>query len=368
MYKYYINGDIYEVYKHIILNNKNMPNIFQNKENYLYILKKLYKKKEINSSNITYKYMTNNLKLSNIKNYIHIEEVYKYLFGINYKLFLWKYQGIILFNISLDDIKVLFNNYMKYKNINIKNNIYSINYDNFIKECHLRNILIKDFNNDLLYFILNLFNYKYPAYNFKGRYKKYWKTKENRIKTLKYLIEEDIKLEKDKIPLYLTITSIRNISDTLYNVLKKYYSSLFEWVNEVYPDYFDPRDFDINYLRNTFDSEEEHVIDDILRENFSNVIYNKRNTKESITIEGMQPDWIILMSDKVILVEYFGMWQNRYQYNTRTVEYVKKAKNKILKYDELKLYNKLFIYPEDLKSNFKKLILKINDIKGIGNK
>ena len=205
---------------------------------------------------------------------------------------------------------------------------------------------------------MNLFDNKYPAYKFKLRGNKYWDSQINRIIALKYLIEEDMKTLIEKVPLYLTLTTIRTIpnNSTLYNVLRKYYkNNLWEWVNEVYPNKFVEEDFNIGVIRNSFDSAEEHTIHDILFSKFDNVLYNQRNTKNTIRILGMEPDWFIFTNNGVWVVEYFGISNNMKDYNTRVTFYKKKTLKKIGKYEGMKWLGKVYIYPEDLKDNFKGL-------------
>lgn len=206
---------------------------------------------------------------------------------------------------------------------------------------------------------------KYAAYKFKTSSVNYWKKRENRNKALKYLIEEDMCLEIEKIPLYLTITSMRNIGKTtMYTVLKNYYSGLYEWVNEVYPDIFDPKDFDINYMRNEFDSIDEHTIDEILRDNFDNVLYNPKHNEHTIKLLGKIPDWFVFTAAGVIIIEYFGLWaKKRGMYNSRTRDYIISSKDKMEKYKTLQGYEFLYIFPEDLDKNYEGLYKKIEKFK-----
>ena len=135
-----------------------------------------------------------------------------------------------------------------------------------------------------------------------------------------------------------------------------------EWVNEVYPGKFIEEDFNIGVIRNSFDSAEEHTIHDILFGKFKNVLYNQRNTKNTIRILGMEPDWFIFTDNGVWVVEYFGISNNMKDYNTRITYYKKKTLKKIGKYEGMKWLGKVYIYPEDLKDNFKGLEEKLKVI------
>ena len=333
-YIIYRDNDIIAIYNHYIENDlKSMPKPLNNKESYLKIIKYLYDSGKLHKDNITFSLLINEYGLKSISAYLTSDEIYYYLFGDD----------------PIDD-----------NNIKIAD-IYNFNYYDII----VKSGLATSYGGDLLKFVMYYYNNKYPAYKFNIESVNYWKEKEHRVKALKYLIEEDMKLEIGKIPLYLTITSLQNIgTKTMYGVLKKYYSNLFEWVNEVYPDVFDPKDFDINYMRNEFDSIDEHTIDEILRDNFENIFYNPRNTEHTIKLLGKIPDWFIFTTTGVIIVEYFGLWnKERGMYNTRTRDYIISSKDKIEKYKTLKGYRFLYIYPEDLHNNYEGLHKKINDVK-----
>jgi hypothetical protein len=162
-----------------------------------------------------------------------------------------------------------------------------------------------------------------------------------------------MKVSLEKVPLYITLTALRNNgANTMYNVCKKYYKNLYEWINEIYPNVFDPRDFDIHYIRNDFDSIDEAEIHDILKESFKNVIYNPRNTDRTIVIDGMIPDWFIFTDIRCYIIEYFGLAVKRDTDNKRISEYQERTKYKIEKYNNIKDYGHVYIYPDDLKDNF----------------
>ncbi len=361
IYVLHRDNDIVGIYNHYIQNNlKSMPKILNNKESYLKIIEYLYDNKKLNKDNITFSLLINKYKLKSISCYLSSDEVYNYLFGDHPRRYPWIYKKFSLTNPTYFEIIIIFNNYLDEHNIKIVD-IYNFDYYNIIKKSGLAGC----YGGDSLRFVMNYYDNKHPAYKFNIASVNYWKEKENRIRALKYLIEEDMRLELEKIPLYLTITSIRNIgTTTMYTVLKNYYSGIFEWVNEVYPDVFDPKDFDINYMRNEFDSIDENTIDDILRDNFDNVLYNPKHNKHTIKLLGKIPDWFIFNTTGVTIVEYFGLWaKKRGMYNSRTRDYIISSKDKIEKYKTLQGYRFLYIYPEDLDNNYEGLHKKIEVIK-----
>lgn len=360
-YIIYRDNDIIAIYNHYIENDlKSMPKPLNNKEPYLKIIKYLYGNGKLNKDNITFSLLINEYGLKSISAYLTSDEIYYYLFGDNPIKYPWKYKKYRLSNLTDNEKYTIFNNYLDDNNIKIVD-VYNFDYYDII----VKSGLATSYGGDLLKFVMYYYNNKYPAYKFNIGSVNYWKEKEHRVKALKYLIEEDMKLEIEKIPLYLTITSIRNIgTSTMYTVLKNYYSGIFEWVNEVYPDVFDPKDFDINYMRNEFDSIDENTIDDILRDNFDNVLYNPKHTKNTIKLLGKIPDWFIFNTTSVVIVEYFGLWaKKRGMYNSRTRDYIISATDKINKYKTLQGYKFLYIYPEDLDNNYEGLYRKIEAMK-----
>lgn len=360
VYVLYKNHDVISIYNHFIQNNLNtFPSIINNKNDYIIILKYLHENQQLDKDNITFSYLINNHNLRYVKEYFNIEDIYVLLFGEHPKKYPWHYKKYFPPKLSMSRAREIFDNYLKENHIVIKD-VYKFNYGYIISKSKLR-----QFDSDILQFIMDYHYNKYPPYKFSINAINYWKNKKNRVSALKYLIEEDMKLELEKIPLYLTITSVRSIgTTTMYNVLKNYYSSLYEWVNEVYPDIFDPKDFDINYMRNEFDSIDEQTINDILKDNLENVLYNPKHTEHTIKLLGKIPDWLIFTTNGVIIVEYFGLWaKKRGMYNSRTRDYIISSKDKIEKYKTLQGYSFLYIFPEDLDNNYEGLYSKIEKVK-----
>ncbi len=355
VYKLYKQHNTIAIYEHwLTTGNKFMPKIINNEEDKLKIIKYYWDKGIFNKyPEITTKVIHNICKF-NVNGNNFIQKIHKELFGIYLK------NGVEYID-TIEDAKRIFFDYIKKNNIIIID-IFDYKYYDLITKAHLFGFM-KRYNNNLLGFIMELYDNKYGAYKFNFPGIKYWGNKSNRIKALKYLIEEDMKVQIEKVPLYITLTALRNSgSSTMYNVCKKYYKNLFEWINEVYPGRFNERDFDVHYIRNDFDSIDEAEIHDILKERFKNVIYNPRNTDRTINIEGMIPDWFVFTDIRCYIVEYFGLAIDRDIDNSRVNEYQEKTKNKIDKYNKINGYGKVFIFPDDLRDNFSGLKEKLKII------
>lgn len=358
-YVSYRNNDTVNIFNHFITHKlKTFPKILDNVSSYSILLKHLYCNGKIDKYNLNVSYLRDELKLLRIFNYFDLNEVHDFLFNGEPSDKPWLYPNYSLKDATLSDAKLIVKNYLKYKQIDT-DDVYVLDYAKIMQETKLRK-----FDSDLLGFAMKIHGDKYPAYKFKIASVNYWKNEDNRNKALKYLVEKDMELETEKIPLYLTITSIKSVSNTMYNVLKKYYANLYEWVNDVYPDIFNPKDFDINYMRNEFDSIDEHTIDKILRDSFENVLYNPSQSEYTVKLFGKVPDWFVITEGGCIIVEYFGLWnKERGMYNARTRDYINRSKDKIEKYKALKGYRFLYFYPEDMDNNYEGIYGKIKDIK-----
>lgn len=358
-YKLYRDNDIVGIYDDWIKKgySNSFPSGLSNKENYLIIIKHLYDTGKITKENLMFDYLREQFRLNSISQLVTQIELYRKLFDDNPLNYPWEYPGFLLpQDMPFEQYQKIFNNYLKNNNINIKD-IYNFDYIDICKKCGLANYV----KHDILGFIVKYHNHKYPGYKFKITSINYWKNAENRKFDLQWLIEKDMKIPIEKIPLYLTLENLRKNSGTLRNVARNYYkSNLWIWVNEIYPDKFIEEDFNVTVIRNIFDSAEEHVVHDILKGKFDNVIYNQRNTENTITINGMVPDWFIVTENRLWVVEYFGIAPQQVSYNNAKVDYYKeKMKSKIERYESMKWLGKVYIYPDDLKDNFKGLEKKL---------
>ena len=91
------------------------------------------------------------------------------------------------------------------------------------------------------------------------------------------------------------------------------------------------------------------------------------NLFDTVEVNGMIPDWIICNNKGCWLVEYFGLYSSsgKYQSSDRLINYHNKMDLKLDKYKELELigYKTLFIYPDDIRNGFDRLLEKIELVK-----
>jgi hypothetical protein len=350
VYEAYLKGDL-----------KRLPDSCRNKETFLQIIKHLYDKGDLTVHNLTITTLINKFKLNGISSYLSIHEIYTYLFGEDYYYYPWKYPKFRYDEIELtyEIANKVLDNYIKEHNIKIENPL-TFKYGEIIRKARLTKIEEKC----LLYFVVQYNQFKYAGYQYNIGSSKYYKDEKNVLFDLKYLIEQDMKIPTDKIPLYLTKTVLQKKARSLYNyiVLNKN-GSIYKWVDKLYPNKFIETDFEINAYRNEFDSDTECFIHELLVDKFKNkVIYNQKHTDRTIVLDGMIPDWFIMTEKGVWIVEYFGMYTPDKCYNTRVKEYIEKTNEKINKYKNMKGYNFVFLYPEDIDDNFKGCREKIEKI------
>jgi hypothetical protein len=344
-------------------NKGSLPDMYDNKESYIKMLKHLYTIGKINVNNLTCDFLVNKCGLRGMYKHLSFFQVYQTLFGDDFYLYVWKYPKFQFKDIKLnyDMANSIFKNFLKENGIVIED-IFSFSYYSILNKCGLKKFI----NGNLLYFIVQFFDFRYAGYKFKTGSVNYYKDINNLLFDLRYLIEEDMKLEIEKIPLYLTKTKLREKANPMYHyIISKDNGSIYEWVDKLYPNKFNESDFEINAYRDTFGSDSEYFIDQILRENFNNVIYNQIHTERTIDINGMIPDWLIITNSGVWVVEYFGLYEERqYGKSSRVTDYIDKTKRKIERYKELQGYKFIFWYPNDIEGDFKRIresILKMKE-------
>lgn len=359
LYNAYMNNKIFDVYLAYYEGKiKNLPDCYENKDCYLKIIKKLLESKLLLVNELNTTILYDKYKLKQIYNFYKTNDLHIDLFGESCIYYPWKYDCLKIGKSghTFEQAKIIFDNYLKEYNIKIED-IFNFNYSEIMLAARIR-------TKNILGFIVYYYKYKFAGYKFSTKGKNYFRSDDNIIFDLKYLIEEDMKIEIQKIPLYLTKTILRKTAPTLYNyIILNGNNTLYYYVNKLYPNVFVEFDFDINYYRDEFDSIEESQIHDVLRETLSNVLYNARNTSRTITIQGMQPDWIVIGEEKCWFIEYFGLYSNRGIYNTRTSEYIEKSDRNMNQYNELIHYGKIYLFPEDLDNNFEGIKNKIKIIR-----
>jgi hypothetical protein len=363
LYKAFKEDNLEKVYRKYLNDElKHLPDCYQNKDDYLRIIKWLYENKYINVNNIGTKILINDCKLKNLTKLLTMHEIFSFLFGENYFYYPWKYPTMQFksdIKLTYDIANNVLNNYIREFDVDSSDPL-EIDYDDLIRKAKLTQL--RDLGSSL-YFAVQYNQFKYAGYMFKTKSSTYYNDDENIKFDLKYLIEEDMKIPVDKIPLYLTRNNLQKHCRTLYHqIVTNKNKSIFEWVNELYPNKYIEADFDVNAYRNEFDSDTEAFIDDILRQEFKNVYYNQRNTNRTVTLNGNVPDWLVFTDNGVWIVEFLGMYLPD-KTDSRTLVYIEKTERKFKKYESVSGYNILYLLPEDIEKNFSGVKEKIKVIK-----
>lgn len=349
--EYLVDENILQIYQDVLDGEfKSIPVRVRSKGNYFRITDKLYDQGLINE-HISFKALEDDHRLYLISNFISQKEFFSRYFDEDFYLYPWRFPNYKQ-NLNKYEIEIprkIFNNYLAEKGIRI-NDIFTFDY-----AAHLRKARVETpYGGQSLRFVVDYYDKLFPGYYFKTTSPNYYKDKEYLLHDLKYFIEKDLKINEHKIPLYITKTALQRNCRPLYNyIVLNRNGSIYEYINELYPNKFTIHDFEINYYRDEFDSNEEAVIHEKLKESFGNVIYNQRNTDRSIEIAGSVPDWIIIDEKGLIIVEHLGMYlPHAYNTSSRIKVYIDKANKKLDKYRELKNFRFIFFYPDDIANNF----------------
>lgn len=249
-----------------------------------------------------------------------------------------------------------FNDYLRINNIIIQD-IFKFDYEIVFNEI---NCIGTHF--DVLEFIVQYYDYKYPGYKFKILSSEYYNKKRNLIFELKYFIEKEKNITLDDIPYILTLKYLKDKNTVLYNVMLNgnIYNNLYEWINDCYPNKFIESDFNRKSI-SFFDSNIEEKVHTELLKLFENVLYNKRGIL-NIRLGDAIPDWLIFTTRGTIISEYFGL----YEENSKThmqKHYKERTFEKLKEYKTFKNYYFLFLYKEDIKDDFSGLKLKVENLK-----
>lgn len=362
-YLLYKSGDTIAIYNHYYQNKSKMwfPRAIRSKQCLLKIVKHKYDKGEFTKDEIIVTELTQRYSL--LDGVLTSEDIYSYLFGEDFKYYPWRYKNYSNYGLTKDDAKIIFNNYLEELCIDIGDTegICNIRWTIFLREAKLERFVNGSYE-DRYTFILECLDYSIPIFNFKSAGSKHWKNKENRVRAIKQLIHE-LKIDEEKIPMYITNNIIQKHNKIMYRVLTDYYQgSIYKFINDAYPNKFTEDDFYVTNLKNKFDSIEEGLVDTILREHFDIVIYNQRYTENTVKIKKMIPDWFVAIDGHMYIVEYFGLYIPQQQSSTRVYEYIKRTDEKIKNYNKINNYKKLYIYPKDLENSFEGLKTKIKDI------
>ena len=72
--------------------------------------------------------------------------------------------------------------------------------------------------------------------------------------------------------------------------------------------------------------------------------------------------FLLIIDNWLWVIEYFGIDIKHENYNERIDYYQKKTKSKLERYENMDWFGKVYIYPDDLKDNFKGLEEKLKVI------
>lgn len=357
MYEKVKNSTIEDIYTYYLRKEIDIvPNT--NDENVQFsIIKRLFDEKLITIKDINCDYIKNIFGKKNIV--VKMERLYDYV-APKWRKFYYRYPNFIFKGMTDKDGIVILKNYIDEHGIVI-DDVYNYDYVTLFKNARVYCLA----GSNLLGFVMKFYNDKYPSYKFKIVGNNYYKELDNRKLALKYYIEKDLKIIKDRIPLYITKYKMNQHSITMYNILRKYYDgSIYKWVNEVYPNFFKEEDFKMECIRTQFDSFEEQVIDGELRKHFKyNVLHNISNEKDTLRIFGKQPDWFIIRDNVVWVVEYFGLYNEDKSVSKINKIYNEKHDVKLELYKTNNDYYKyMFIYKKDLDNEMEGLKYKIDRV------
>lgn len=320
------------------------------------IVVKLFKNGYLNKENLTVEYLETIFQNTSLK--FSIQEIYDLLYP-DWRVKLWKYPNAKFKNMTKEDAVIIVKNYIEENKVVI-GDVYGYEYGKLFSKCRIKNVT----NSDLLGFVMYYYNNEFISYKFSISSTNYYKIKENRAMAIKDYIEKELKIDVNRIPLYVTRNKVHTASNTLYNILIKYYdNSMFRWIEEAYPSLFVESDFKMECIRTSFDSLEEQTIDDEFRKLLKyQVVHNVSSDRNTVRVFGKQPDWFIFTDQGVWIVEYWGMYSERLN-SKMTIMYMDKYKMKKEIYESnTDYYNYLFIYPYDLKNNLQGLHEKINRV------
>ena len=222
--------------------------------------------------------------------------------------------------------------------------------------------------------LLDIINMLYPSYKIKGfelsnAPLNYWENKSNCDEYMKHvLLNEFNVLNLDNIkrdlPMLLTYQSIREMGygGLAYCITEcHHYDSFYSWVNNLFPEWdLDISDFreQISYDNNILDSNEEVVLYNYLKRDLGIPIESiplktkKYRFYNETYNENYIPDFIIHTNDKNIIIEYFGLYVEGSKNSKILKTYHSKTKRKVSFFNNLKMYDFIDLYPEDLKNDF----------------
>ncbi|MDT0160308.1 hypothetical protein [Bacillus sp. AG4(2022)] len=203
---------------------------------------------------------------------------------------------------------------------------------------------------------------KFYIWQYNNNAESFYDSKENRIRCLKELVHNYLKLDVSDIPKVLSYEYFNQCYHDKYlmrfkYILDRYYDSLYDYVDEVFPGVFDKRDLPYKNGYSTLDnikvrSEPERAIHHYLMELGINYKYGDYVGRMKLNGVNVLPDWYIYKGDKIVLVEYYGMLDM----NNVDFGYNDKYEKKEKLYKELceldNTYEYMAVYKEDLENGF----------------
>lgn len=191
----------------------------------------------------------------------------------------------------------------------------------------------------------------------------FYEVKENRINSMKELVEKYLKLNIKDIPKvfsyeYFNLSYTDKYLIKFKHMLDRHYNSVYEFINEVYPNTFKESEFPYKNHYITLDnikvrSEPERMIHHLFMSMKINYRYGDCVGKININNVNVLPDWYIFSNGKIVLVEYYGMLNMHHldfgyddKYKMKTELY-----NDLCSKDNNYIY--LPLYKGDLKHDFK---------------
>jgi hypothetical protein len=218
--------------------------------------------------------------------------------------------------------------------------------------------------------LCDLLNHLFPNYNFKPFELNnvplgYWKNINNCDEYMKYVIEELIGLDnftnfKNEIPSIFNYRTVRKLG---YGILAycintyKHYDSFYQWLNKLYPEWnLTPEDFSENHgfdgIR--LNSSEEVSVYNLMKKDLSldvKAIGLGKTFKfyDSNTKNNYVPDFLINYKNRKIIVEYFGLYREKYGKSEILKNYYFKTHDKIKYFSNIDDYDFIYILHDEIK-------------------
>jgi len=223
--------------------------------------------------------------------------------------------------------------------------------------------------------VINYINTIFPEYNIRPFELKnvplgYWQDITNCDEYIEYVLVNEFNVYemeniKNELPPLFTYSIIRSLGYSRLAsciTVNKHYSSFYEWLNKLHPEWgLTSDDFKeyISFDNNKLNSNEEVSIYNIIKKDMKiNIIPIGLSKKSKYKFYNMKfdenyiPDFIIKYIDQVIIIEYFGLFKENYGNSKLLKNYYYKTIRKIEFYKSNKDIYFIDLYPNDLKNSF----------------